>query len=266
MKNILEEIIYHRLKAIENLKLIVNEKHLEKKPGFTKKCISLRESLQRKNNLGIIAEFKKASPSKGDINTNALVDVVFDYEAGGSAAVSILTEPKYFKGKDEYIEAVYNQLQIPILRKDFIVENYQILEAKAMGADVILLIAACLTPAESLALAGFAKGLGLEVLLELHEEQELDCFNEFVDVVGINNRNLKTFEVDIDNSLRLASKLPTSTLRIAESGINSIGDILLFKQNGFNGYLIGENFMKEPNPGYAFTNFNKLLLTAANEG
>jgi indole-3-glycerol phosphate synthase len=264
--NILNEIIAQRRKTVAELKKTVSTKQLEQKPGFNKICLPLTKSLLSKNNLGIIAEFKKASPSKGNINIHATVEqVTSGYQAGGAAAVSILTEPFYFKGADAYIEVVYNNLNIPILRKDFITDEYQILEAKAIGADVILLIAACLTQTQTKALAAFAKSLGLQVLLELHEEKELDCFNEFTDVVGINNRNLKTFEVDIENSIRMAGRLPATTLRIAESGIYSIDDILYFKQNGFNGYLIGENFMKEPEPGKAFINFNTQLIKA-NEG
>jgi indole-3-glycerol phosphate synthase len=144
---------------------------------------------------------------------------------------------------------------VPILRKDFMIDHWQIAEAKAFGADVILLIAACLTPAEVQSMASFAKSIGLEVLLELHDEHELDHICEETDIVGINNRDLRTFTVDIDRSLRMAEKIPAHKIKVAESGISSIENIQLFKQNGFKGFLIGENFMKEKNPGEAFGKF-----------
>lgn len=150
-------------------------------------------------------------------------------------------------------------VSIPILRKDFIIDEYQLIEAKAIGADVILLIAACLSPGEVRRLAAIAKNLGLEILLELHDEKELDHICDETKIIGINNRNLKTFEVDIEKSLKMAEKIPGDKIKIAESGINSAENIRLFKENGFKGFLIGENFMKEANPGKAFEKFvNKL--------
>ena len=156
-------------------------------------------------------------------------------------------------------------MMIPLLRKEFIIDEYQITEAKSMGADVILLIAACLTPAEVKQLAVFAKNLGLEVLLELHAEEELEHICDEAELIGINNRNLKTFDVDIDRSLRMAEQIPSDKIKVAESGISSVDNILLFKQHGFHGFLIGEMFMKEPDPTIAFAEFVNQLNAKANE-
>jgi indole-3-glycerol phosphate synthase len=229
-------------------------------PHFSRECLSLKESLLDESLTGIIAEFKRASPSKGIINDKAdLFDVVFSYVQYGASAVSILTEPVYFKGNNDDIMNVADTMAIPVLRKDFIFEEYQIVESKAIGADVILLIAACLTPAEVKRLAVYATGLGMEVLLELHGENELGHICDETEIIGINNRNLKTFEVDIERSLRMAEQIPKGKIKVAESGISSADDILLFKQHGFKGFLIGEHFMKEKNPGKAFEEFIKGL-------
>ena len=153
--------------------------------------------------------------------------------------------------------------EIPILRKDFVIDEYQIVEAKSIGADVILLIAACLSPAEVKRLAAFAKNLGLEVLLELHAQEELEHICDATGIIGINNRNLKTFDVDIERSLRMAEQIPLSKLKIAESGISKVDDILLFKRHGFHGFLIGEKFMKAPDPTIAFAEFVNQLKAKA---
>jgi len=190
-----------------------------------------------------------------------VMDVTTTYTEHGASALSILTDENFFGGRNEdLIEARINE--IPILRKDFIIDEYQIAEARAIGADTILLIAACLTPEEVKRLAAFAKALNLEVLLELHDERELEHICDEVDLVGINNRDLKTFEVDIERSLKMAEKIPAGQIKVAESGINSVEDILLFRQNGFKGFLIGELFMKEADPGVAFEEFVNALKLA----
>jgi indole-3-glycerol phosphate synthase len=169
-----------------------------------------------------------------------------------------LTDENFFGGNDnDLVEARRND--IPILRKDFIVDEYQIAEAKSIGADVILLIAACLTRAEVKQLATFAKDLNLEVLLELHDENELGHICDETELIGVNNRNLKTFDVDIERSLKMAEKIPNDKIKIAESGISSVDDIVLFKENGFKGFLIGELFMKEEDPAVAFAEFVNAL-------
>jgi indole-3-glycerol phosphate synthase len=256
MKNILQEVVDKRKATVQQLKNIVPFEAWEMMPLFDKTCLSLKNSLLDESLTGIIAEFKRASPSKGIINNRAdLMDVVTDYEIHGASAVSILTEPLYFKGSNDDVLNVADTMNIPLLRKDFIFDKYQIAEAKAIGADVILLIAASLTPKEVQQLATYANSIGLEVLLELHAETELDHICDEVSIIGINNRSLKTFEVDVERSLRMAEKIPTGKIKVAESGIDNPAMITLFKQHGFKGFLIGECFMKEPNPGKAFKKF-----------
>lgn len=227
-------------------------------PGYGRKIHSLSHVLLEGNTTGIIAEFKRRSPSKGIINASANpVLVTTAYQNHGAAAVSILTDYEFFGGSPEDLKACRSELTIPILRKDFIIDPYQIHESKAMGADLILLIAACLSPAQVQEFASLAKSIGLEVLLELHDEDELNHVCEEVDFVGINNRSLKTFDVDIERSLRMAAALPKGKIKIAESGIDDPTQVLRFQSNGYKGFLIGENFMKTENPGKAFQDFVK---------
>jgi indole-3-glycerol phosphate synthase len=230
---------------------------------FTGRCISLKQSLLQEDASGIIAEFKRKSPSKGWINENAEVqNVVDDYKTYGATGISVLTDENYFGGLlDDLLEA-RRIFEGPILRKDFIIDEYQIVEAKSYGADVILLIASCLDKQEVKRLSSVARELGLEVLLEIHDESELGHISEAVDLVGVNNRNLKTLQVDIQTSLRLSTQIPPEKIKISESGISSVDDILLLKQHGFKGFLIGENFMKEPDPGLAFEEFVNALKLA----
>ncbi len=253
--NILDRIIAKKRLEIAERMAIHNASDLENTALFGRPVLSLAKSLLDKEKNGIIAEFKRQSPSKGIINANAdVVAVTQAYTQNGASCLSVLTDESFFGGSSaDLIKARINE--IPILRKDFIVHEYQILEAKSMGADVILLIAACLSPMEVKLLAGFAKKLGLEILLELHAEAELEHICNETDIIGINNRDLKTFTVDIDRSLRMAEKIPPGKLKVAESGISSVENIKLFRQNGFSGFLMGENFMKEPNPGLAFAAF-----------
>ncbi len=260
MKNILEEVVAKRKATVQQLKSIVPMDTWKMMPLYHRKCISLKQSLLNEKGTGIIAEFKRASPSKGIINSTAnIFDVVSGYELHGAAAASILTEPVYFKGNNDDIIGIRESINIPILRKDFVFEEYQIAEAKAIGADVILLIAASLTPAEVKRLANFAISIGLEVLLEIHTENELQHICDATEVVGINNRDLKTFTVDINRSIELGKKIPAGKIKIAESGINNIETICTFKNAGFKGFLIGENFMKQPDPTIAFAEFVQQL-------
>ncbi|HEV8508281.1 MAG TPA: indole-3-glycerol phosphate synthase TrpC [Chitinophagaceae bacterium] len=257
--NILDNIVQHKRAEVERQKKEVNVSELEKGFYFDRKTLSLKESLQRGNRTGIIAEFKRRSPSKGIINDRAdIIDVTTAYADNGASALSVLTDENFFGGSNEdLVEARIND--IPILRKDFVIDEYQLTEAKSIGADVILLIAACLTPKEVKGLAGFAKNLGLEVLLELHDENELEHICDETELIGINNRNLKTFDVNIEQSLLMAEKIPGDKIKIAESGISSVDDIMLFKENGFKGFLIGELFMKEADPTIAFAEFVNTL-------
>jgi indole-3-glycerol phosphate synthase len=263
--NILERIIETKKTEIALRRAQMPAHALEKTELFTRETYSFRQFLEDKARTGIIAEFKRKSPSKGIINAIADVqEVTKAYTDNGASCLSVLTDEQYFGGSSEdLIRARMNP--IPLLRKDFIVDEYQITEAKSIGADVILLIAASLTPAEVKRLAVFAHGLQLEVLLELHAEHELEHICDETEIIGINNRNLKTFEVDIERSLRMAEKIPAGIIKVAESGISSVENILLFKQHGFQGFLIGENFMKAENPAIAFADFVKQLKAKAHE-
>jgi indole-3-glycerol phosphate synthase len=253
--NTLETIIEHKKIEVAERKQIVSQSLLMQTKHFNRKCFSLIESLSNINSTGIIAEFKRKSPSKGFINEHAdVVDVTKGYTKAGAACLSVLTDTNFFGGSTaDLVAARVNN--IPILRKDFIIDEYQIAEAKAMGADVILLIAACLTPMEVQTLAKYAVSIGLEVLLELHDESELAHICDETILVGINNRNLKDFKVDIDASLRMAKLISSDKIKIAESGISTVSMIHTFKNAGFKGFLIGEMFMKEANPALAFNNF-----------
>lgn len=253
--NILREIISYKKEEIKKRKMESPVQHLENAPGFAREIFSMKKFLLDPERTGIIAEFKRRSPSKGIINDTATVEsVTKGYADHGASMISILTDKPSFGGSSEDLQkARFNE--VPILRKDFILDSYQLVESRAMGSDVILLIAACLQPAETWQLAAKAKKLGLEVLLEIHEEKELVHVCEEVDVVGINNRDLKTFSVDIERSIRLSERLPVDKLRVAESGIRNVETLLRMKMAGFNGFLIGEQFMKTPDPAIAFASF-----------
>ena len=257
--NILDKIIAHKREEVEVRKMMVSDEALKQTIFFNRTCISLKQNLLKENAMGIIAEFKRKSPSKGFINQHAdIIAVTNAYTQWGASGLSVLTDNEFFGGSTEDLVSA-RENNIPILRKDFMIDPYQVLNAKAMGADVILLIAACLSPAEVRSLAAFAKETGLEVLLELHDEHELEHICDEVDMVGINNRNLKTFKVDIQQSLKLGDRIPADKVKIAESGIDSVETIGMFKDAGFKGFLIGEKFMKEPDPALAFKTFVERL-------
>lgn len=262
MNRILDEIVEAKKKEVEHIKTYA-DLHWYKNfaVDFDRKCISLKDILQQESSTGIIAEFKRRSPSKGwfTAEDSSAPAVVMCYEKYGAAGVSILTDNKFFGGQLPDLSVCRGVTELPILRKDFIIDEIQLLEAKAYGADVILLIAAILSPKRTEDLAREAKKYGLEVLLELHTENELDHICTEIDMVGINNRNLQTFEVEINNSIRLSKQLPHSMVKIAESGIDEIETIKQFKDAGFKGFLIGEKFMREPDPGIAFEQFVEKL-------
>ena len=258
--DILETIVANKKLEVRSKKLEVSISDLEKADLFVRQTLSLYQFLLDKNRTGIIAEYKRKSPSKGIINNISSVEDVTKAYAESASGISVLTDENFFGGNtNDLIKARFNH--IPILRKDFMIDEYQIIEAKSIGADVILLIAACLTVSEVKQFAGLAKRLGLEVLLEIHNDEELAHICDDVDFVGVNNRNLKTFVVDIDTSLHLINKIPTEKLAIAESGISNIDTIVTLRNAGFKGFLIGENFMKEPDPSIAFANFVTQLKT-----
>lgn len=257
--NILEKIIAQKKIEVAERKQQQPLHVLERTDGYARPAISLRKFLSDPSKTGIIAEFKRKSPSKGWINANADPAVVTGaYTAYGASGLSVLTDEHFFGGSlDDLLRARVND--IPILRKDFIIDDYQVVEAKAIGADVILLIAANLTPGQVSALAATAKNLGLEVLLEIHNEEELEHICDDVDIVGVNNRNLKTFEVSIATSVHLGGLIPPDKIKISESGISNVEAIRELKSYGFNGFLIGENFMKTPDPANAFATFVEQL-------
>jgi len=262
MSTILDTIVAAKKKEVEQLKPLSSIARFEKNGFFWNfSNRSLRQSLQSEGSTGIIAEFKRKSPSKGwFVNKDLEVEpVVVPYNKYGAAAISVLTDKEFFGGDLDDLIQTKVITDVPVLRKDFMIDPWQIAESKAFGADVILLIAACLTASEVKEMAAYATSIGLEVLLELHDESELDHICQETSIIGINNRNLKTFEVDIERSLRMAEKIPLDKIKVAESGINSPENIRLFKENGFSGFLIGENFMKESDPGEAFRNFTSLL-------
>lgn len=257
--NILDTIIAKKKAEVKKRKQQTTTAELEKGPFFKNEPLSFSRFLLDKNRSGIIAEFKRKSPSKGVINNTATVtDVTTAYAKYGASGISILTDEEFFGGSlNDLLAATINE--VPLLRKDFIIDEYQLMESKAFGAEVILLIAACLTKHEVKELGIFAKNLGLNVLLEIHNEEELEHICENVDVVGVNNRDLKTFTVDINRSIELSEKIPADKIKISESGIDDIAAIKLLKQNGFSGFLIGEKFMKEKDPGEAFKNLAQEL-------
>jgi indole-3-glycerol phosphate synthase len=262
--NILEKIVVHKKQEVTANKATVSVEKLEQSPLFSRTCFSLINSIKTRN--GIIAEFKRQSPSKGIINSNSQVqDVVLGYQQAGVSGVSVLTDKHFFGGSNQDLIQARTTIKIPILRKDFIISEYQIIEAKSIGADVILLIAAILDKKQIKAFTTLAHSLGLQVLLEVHNQEELDKYISEIKLVGINNRNLKTFEVDFENAISLSKQLPLDTLKIAESGINDYKNILKLKKHQFNGFLIGENFMKTSNPAQACYDFVQQLNNTTHE-
>ena len=255
---ILDKIIAFKKTEIAKIKAEVHIKKLVESPNFGREVFSLKKSLLEVGSTGIIAEFKRQSPSKGIINDTATIaDVTNGYLDANVAAQSILTDTSFFGGSmADLMEARVINQQKPILRKDFIVDGFQIVEAKAIGADVILLIAACLTSEELKNYGNLATDLGLEVLYEVHTQEDLDKINDLDNkIIGINNRNLNTFEVDIENSIKLSNQIPDSSLKISESGISDPKIIMGLKEYGFQGFLIGETFMNAENPGEACLEF-----------
>ena len=249
-------------KKIEINKLLSNSSisKLENSHLFSKKCISLKESIKN-NNSGIICEFKRRSPSNQNINyISSLSDVVSGYEEAGAAGLSILTNKKYFDGDTQDIIDIRDISNLPILRKEFIISEYQVIEAKSIGSDAILLIASILSEEEIIGYSSLAKSIGLEVLLEIHSEDELyKISGDDIDIVGVNNRNLDTLEIDLNNSIELYGKIPSKFVKISESGISEVESILKLKEVGYNGFLIGEKFMKTSNPMESAYDFIKKI-------
>ncbi|PHS02478.1 MAG: indole-3-glycerol phosphate synthase [Leeuwenhoekiella sp.] len=258
--NILDKIIADKRKEVALRKQLIPVSQLEQSVLFDRKSPSLAQAL-RDSDTGIIAEHKRRSPSKQVINHNLNVqDVASGYESAGACGMSVLTDGKYFGGSLDDLLLARAASSFPLLRKEFMIDEYQILEAKAYGADVILLIAAVLSQSEIKSLSEFAKTLGMDVLLEVHNLEELQkSIMPSVDMLGVNNRNLKTFEVSLDISKNLSAEIPDEFVKVSESGISTIEAIKELRPFGYQGFLIGENFMKTDNPGRSAEAFIKEL-------
>ena len=254
--DILKKIVTHKHKEIIERKELYPVKLLEKSPFFEGKPISMLEYIRRRDKVGIIAEFKRKSPSRGVINTNAKVEKTsIGYMQAGASGLSILTDSEFFGGSGKDLEEARQFNFCPILRKDFLIDEYQIIEAKSMGADTILLIARILESNQIKRLASLAQDLGMEVLMEVHDQSELSKLCEKVNIVGVNNRNLETFETTIETSKNLADKISTEFLKISESGIHDAEKVLELKQYGYEGFLVGERFMVTSRPEQACQEF-----------
>lgn len=260
--NILDKIINQKQIEVEERKSLYPKKLLEQSIYFNSPTVSFKKYLLREDKVGIIAEFKRKSPSKGFINKYADIErTSIGYMQGGASALSILTDTEFFGGKNADLTTARKYNYCPILRKDFIIDEYQILEAKSIGADVILLLANVLSAKQIKDFSQLAKSLGLEVLLEIRDKEELQSINQLVDVVGVNNRNLKNFTTNISQSLELAALIPAEFVKISESGIDSATIVQELKRVGYKGFLIGELFMKQSRPEIACNNFIKEIMS-----
>ncbi len=258
--NILDKIIAYKRTEVQLQKKTVSLAQLKEQIIDAPRVPSLYQSLTDEKKNGIISEFKRRSPSKDWINKDARVeDVVPFYEEAKVSGISVLTDNHFFGGTTQDLINARKVTSIPILRKDFIIDPYQIIEARAIGASAILLIASVLSKETVHQLAGVAREYDLDILFEVHDLEELDKLSPLINVVGVNNRNLKTFEVDIENAIRIAKQIPDRCVKVAESGISSIESIAYLKSHGFKGFLIGENFMKTQNPGKAAIEFASQL-------
>ena len=265
--DILEEIVAHKRIEVEQFKQVLSEREIHQRVETLMaspegNCVPSMKKEIAESPTGIIAEFKRKSPSKGWIKEDGQADIIpLDYQKNGASAISSLTDEKYFGGKDEFIvKARQSGVTIPVLYKNFVIDEYQLFQARLCGASAALLIAAELTKAECRNLLRTAQELQLEVLLEMHSEEELEYADLEPDLCGINNRNLGTFITSVDNSFRLASLLPKDSIKVSESGISNPATIRQLKAAGFRGFLIGECFMKEENPGSALSHFIKEII------
>lgn len=260
--DILSEIVAHKREEIEERKRFVPFSHMADlvEPLLEKSVPSMKKALLD-SPTGIIAEFKRRSPSKGWINKESKASIVpLEYQHHGATALSILTDSHFFGGYDEFVqEARAAGVTIPVLYKNFVIDDYQLLQARYCGASAVLLIAACLSKADCRRLAANAHRLGLEVLLEMHGDTDLEYMEVEPDIYGINNRNLGSFVTDVNNSFRLASKLPKDGCKVSESGISQPETVKALRQEGFRGFLMGERFMREKEPGKALADFISLL-------
>lgn len=250
--NILDKIIAHKKKEVEQRKSLFPVKRLEESPYFGSPCHSLKKALLQDGSSGVIAEFKRKSPSKGVINGSAKPgETTKGYFLAGAAALSVLTDSEFFGGDSDDLLAARKANDCPILRKDFMIDEYQVLEAKSIGADVVLLLANVLTAREIKQFAATARSLGMDALLEIRDKRDLESICSDAACVGVNNRNLKDFKVDVKQSFDLAALIPDEFVKISESGIDSPETILDLRKAGYRGFLIGETFMRQSDPGKA---------------
>jgi indole-3-glycerol phosphate synthase len=257
--DILDKIIAYKRIEVEKKKKLFPISLLEESVFYAKETTSFLNALAG-NEPSIIGEYKRKSPSKGIININSDVEqVAREYQEAGISAMSILTDKKFFGGENTDLQKVAGSAEIPLLRKDFIVDEYQVVESKSIGADAILLIASVLSKKEVDILSNLAVNLGMDILFEIHDKKDLDKMNPLIKIIGINNRDLKTFEVDLNNSIDLFQSLPADYLKVAESGFQTHNDVLQLFKIGFNAFLIGEKFMRSENPGKTAAGFIKDL-------
>lgn len=265
--DILQEILAHKRKEVEERRSLFPVKLLEKSIYFHSDPVSLKKYLLRDELTGIIAEFKRKSPSKGFINKYAdLERTTIGYMQAGASALSVLTDANYFGGKNEDLGIARKFNFCPILRKDFIIDEYQVIEAKSIGADAILLIAAALSKEQIKDYTKLALDMGMEILLEIHGKEELDKIIPGDHIVGVNNRDLKSMKVSLETSLQIASKLPAGTIKVSESGINKAEQLIQLKEAGYNGFLMGEFFMKHSRPEQVCMNFIKEVKHLSKQG
>lgn len=258
--NILERITAIKKKELAELKKVKPLKDLEKYEYFSREATPLSESILNPVRTGIIAEFKRKSPSGGVINTGANIEeVTTGYARWGASGLSVLTETVFFGGDNTDLTLTRKLNSIPILRKDFIIDEYQIVESKAIGADAILLIAALLPDDQILKLSRLARSLDLQVLFEIHKADEIEKINDHIDIIGVNNRDLSTLVVNTEVSFELVGKIPPGFVKISESGISSADIIFSLRKAGYEGFLIGEKFMKNCDPVNSFAGFIKSL-------
>ncbi len=255
--SILNEIVASKRRELTDLKKSFSVKTLEQRPDFDRPCLSTKRALLQPGSSGIIAEFKRRSPSRGVINDKVIVEeVVRAYQLAGASAISVLTDNQYFGGTAEDLLTARKAATIPLLRKEFIIDEFQIIESKSLGADVILLIAGILDPEQVRQFTIFAHHLGLEVLLEVHTKDELlNHLTCGVDMMGVNNRDLRTFRVSVETSITLSDFIPPNTVAVSESGIENVRTIVELRRQGFRGFLMGQLFMESIDPGDAAKQF-----------
>lgn len=256
--DILEEIVAHKRIEVERFKAELSEQEIHRRVEAILDfgVVSMSKALTDSDS-GIIAEFKRRSPSKGWIKEDGRADIIpLSYQQNGASALSILADEKFFGGSDEFIRtARHSGVKIPVLYKNFVIDEYQLFQARLCGASAVLLIAACLSRSSCRDLIAKAHDLGLEVLLEMHSDPELEYAELEPDMCGINNRNLGSFVTDVQNSFRLAELLPKNAVKVSESGISNPDTVRALRAAGFRGFLIGENFMKTADPGKALAEF-----------